>query len=79
MVNYITYSYQLSIYVCICIGIYLNKYILYTADAKVADVIKKDPDRDCRKYNIKARAREIFTALDVDKNGLVDEDEFIAG
>ena len=45
----------------------------------MADVIKKDPERDCRKYNIKARAREIFTALDVDKNGLVDEDEFIAG
>ena len=51
----------------------------YSADARVADVIKKDPERDCRKYNIKARAREIFTALDVDKNGLVDEDEFIAG
>ena len=41
------------------------------ADAKVADVIRNDPERDCRKYNIKARAREIFTALDVDKNGMV--------
>ena len=42
-----------------------------SVDAKVADVIRNDPERDCRKYNIKARAREIFTALDVDKNGLV--------
>ena len=56
-----------------------NWNVQYFADARVADVIKKDPERDCRKYNIKARAREIFTALDVDKNGLVDEDEFIAG
>lgn len=41
--------------------------------------MKKDPERDCRKYNVKARAMEIFTALDLDKNGFVDEDEFIAG
>ena len=41
--------------------------------------MKKDPERDCRRYNVKARALEIFTALDLDKNGFVDEDEFIAG
>ena len=41
--------------------------------------MKKDPERDCRKYNVKARANEIFTSLDLDKNGFVDEDEFIAG
>ena len=46
---------------------------------KFNDIIKKDPERDCRKYNVKARAKEIFNALDLDKNGFVDEDEFIAG
>lgn len=47
----------------------LDLILSLSADARVADVIKKDPERDCRKYNIRARAREIFTALDVDKNG----------
>ena len=48
-------------------------------DVKVAELIRMDPERDCRKYNVKARAKEIFKALDVDKDGLVDEDEFIEG
>ena len=38
-----------------------------------------DPERDCRKYNVNARTKEIFKVLDVDKDGLVDEDEFIEG
>ena len=41
--------------------------------------MKKDPERDCRIYNVKARAREIFKTLDLDGNGFVDEDEFIEG
>ena len=41
--------------------------------------MKKDPERDCRIYNIKARAKEIFKTLDLDGNGFVDEDEFIEG
>jgi hypothetical protein len=48
-------------------------------DVKVAELIRMDPERDCRKYNVKSRAKEIFKALDVDKDGLVDEDEFIEG
>ena len=48
-------------------------------DVRVAELMRKDPERDCRKYNVKARAKEIFKALDVDKDGLVDEDEFIEG
>ena len=41
--------------------------------------MKKDPERDCRIYNIKARAKEIFNTLVLDGNGYVDEDEFIDG
>ena len=42
--------------------------------------MKKDPERDCRIYNvIKARAKEIFKTLDLDGNGFVAEDEFIEG
>ena len=41
--------------------------------------MKKDPERDCRIYNVKARAKEIFKTLDLDGNGFVDEDEFIEG
>ena len=48
-------------------------------DTKIAEVMKKDPERDCRIYNIKARAKEIFKTLDLDGNGFVDEDEFIEG
>ena len=39
------------------------KLQLSTLDAKFAEVIKKDPERDCRKYNVKARAKEIFNTL----------------
>ena len=48
-------------------------------DTKIAEVMKKDPERDCRIYNVKARAKEIFKTLDLDGNGFVDEDEFIEG
>ena len=48
-------------------------------DVKVAELIKLDPERDCRKFNVKTRAKEIFKVLDIDKDGLVDEDEFIEG
>ena len=48
-------------------------------DEKVADLISKDPERDCRKYNINKRANELFDALDTDKDGQVDEDEFVDG
>ena len=41
--------------------------------------MKKDPERDCRTFNVKARAKEIFKTLDSDGNGYVDEDEFIEG
>ena len=41
--------------------------------------MKKDPERDCRIYNVRARAKEIFKTLDSDQNGFVDEDEFIEG
>ena len=51
----------------------------FLIDTKIAEVMKKDPERDCRIYNVKARAREIFKTLDLDGNGFVDEDEFIEG
>ena len=62
-----------------CCLIYL--FILYfLIDTKIAEVMKKDPERDCRIYNvIKARAKEIFKTLDLDGNGFVAEDEFIEG
>ena len=51
----------------------------FLIDTKIAEVMKKDPERDCRIYNVKARAKEIFKTLDLDGNGFVDEDEFIEG
>ena len=41
--------------------------------------MKRDPERDCRIYHVKTRAKEIFNALDLDESGYVDEDEFISG
>ena len=42
-------------------------------------MMKRDPERDCRIYHVKTRAKEIFNALDLDESGYVDEDEFISG
>ena len=38
-----------------------------------------NPNRDCRKFNHKQRAHELFKALDEDENGNISESEFIRG
>ena len=38
-----------------------------------------DPSRDCKKFNHKKRAQELFIALDDDGNGGITEKEFISG
>ena len=37
------------------------------------------PSRDLKKFDANVRARELFAALDYDKNGLITETEFIKG
>ena len=39
----------------------------------------KDPDRDCTNFDPIERARDLFSALDVDGDGVVTETEFISG
>ena len=39
----------------------------------------KDPDRDCTNFDPIERARDLFSALDVDGDGVVTESEFISG
>ncbi|XP_023320309.1 S-modulin [Eurytemora carolleeae] len=39
----------------------------------------KDPQRDCKKFDPSKRAKEIFSALDLNGDGSVTEDEFISG
>lgn len=48
-------------------------------DAFCNELIRLDPERDCRRYNVKNRANELFDALDTDENGWVDQDEFVEG
>ena len=36
-------------------------------------------DRDCTRFDVQARADELFDALDEDGSGGIDEEEFIAG
>ena len=60
-------------------GILIDGTKLNPLDDKCAELIRKDPERDCRKYNWKKRASELFEALDADSNGFVDDDEFVEG
>ena len=60
-------------------GILIEGTKLNPLDDKCAELIRKDPERDCRKYNWKKRASELFEALDADSNGFVDDDEFVEG
>ena len=39
----------------------------------------RDPDRDCTNFDPVERARDLFSALDVDGDGVVTETEFISG
>ena len=39
----------------------------------------KDPDRDCTNFDPIERARDLFSALDIDGDGVVTESEFISG
>ena len=46
---------------------------------KKDEVLQSENERDCTKFNIRQRAKDLFEALDDDESGGITMDEFVDG